>query len=216
MPTPYSNEFQVAVVAGQHNCVPIPDLQPGAELRRLVVHDLTSDEGFTVDLFNRRGAVQGSIDPELKGGLISTITSGAGSKALVTFAAPHGITSETQLQIKDSEHYDGTHDIGSVPSATTVLLATNHSQNVAAPAFATGQTLSTRYPLYDRAAYQLIDPITVADENTTARQAMDLPLDSRDPRPAVPTRPPAGIYLDIQPAGSGAKQFLVAFTAFYR
>lgn len=207
----YSRTVQFSAAGGSTVCVELP-LPPRGTLDRIVI---TQTSGTAVDapfkIYDRKGAstVANDLNVDNSGSIVS-ITTSSGS-CLVETSAEHNLIPGDTFEIKGSSvtAYNTTHTVVSVTSDTEIVTDISYSSDEGSGAlWQTSPFIPTVAPVT-----HLVVTATKSGASDYTSFGLARPYENRDNQTEVLRARYWALWLEITPAGSGAKTFEIGYTA---
>ncbi len=201
-----------SVPAGEPFCIVLPAPMRGA-LDRLIVKQTTGDDdGYSFNLYDRKGACVGASDLHTTNGEVTAITEGGGTKALIE-AEAHELTLGATIEVKGSDvtSYNTTHTVIEIVSEDTVLTDIDYTADGSGGRWqTTPEVYATRNPVI----HVLLGPISVAGGGSGLYQNFNVgqSYENRDNQNLTARRRASALYLEITTVDVGDKNFEIAYT----
>ena len=223
----YSQEFEFDAVSGVATCIPLPTHMRGA-LGRVYIKELGSTHnGWTANVYSRKGACVNAVDANVPGGAIATITDDGNGKCLFTVTAydAMGLALGDTVYVKGSNRsgYNvRTHVVTAIgdpsdPQDFSESQTFTTDQNYSADGTGGWWQKKPFTPLLsDSAAYAVVPTakLGVSAGQTEVEVLYDDHMyQNRDNQSETARRMTSSLYLEITPGGSGTKTYIISYTA---
>lgn len=212
----YTREVEFAAMSAVKTVVTLPMPMRGTLSRLFVKQTSGTLAGYSFKIFNRRGASAVAIDLNVSaGGALTSIGDNGSGKCrfVVTAADAVGLRVGDTVEVKGntvSGYNVKTHVV------TAIVSTTQFDTNQAYSSAGTGgywQTAPAVYPTpADPDANLVVDLTTVAGSAATSATKPDVDYENRDNQNSTARRRAQALYLEIEPAGTLSKNFIVSYS----
>lgn len=208
----YGKSVLVDVEGGERYAIELP-MPTSGRLRKLgVTQTAGSDDGFTLAVYDRRGACPTGIDRHVVGGAVSELENAGGSVKLTT-VDDHGLAVGDEIELKETGiggYEGGPHVVTTVVNSTTVVLGLAYTADASTGYW---QTPPEVFPTaVNTVVHRVLDEQEVAAPGETySDDTLDLPFVNRDNQSLTARRKHCALYLDLDVEGSGEKSFEIDY-----
>ena len=214
----YSRVVEASVTGGEANCIELATPPRGALQRLIVKQTSGTDVDFDYVVYNRKGACPSAYDLFVNGGTVTAVTDNGGQAQLTithdqSYPYGHELAAGDKIYVKGTNvsGYNVVHTISSVDSTTQVTTDI---------AYSAGITTNGLWQDSEPQVYSRSDPsMHIVNESTTgiagnasANFDMERTYENADNQDVTARRLKTALWLDLQPAGTGAKTFEIAYT----
>jgi len=215
----YSHVVEASVTGGVSNCIELP-MPPRGVLDRLILKqtDASTAVDFDYIVYNRKGACPAGNDLHVNAGTVTAVVTNGG-KAKLTITVDQVYPYGYKLKVGDVIYVKGTnvaaynvvHTIAEVNSDTEVTTDISYSSAITTDGL-WQDNVPQVFPRHDPVMHLVVESDTGTAGNAAANFDMNRVYENDDNQDFTKRTQATALWLDLSPAGSGAKTFEVAYT----
>ena len=205
----YSREIEFSATGGSKSCIELPASMRG-ELDRFLIKQVGGTAAaFDFTIYDRKGACESANDLHTNNGSVVDITD-TGGQATVQTAEDHLLKPGDVVEIKGSDQsaYNTMHTVVTVVDSTTFTTDIAYTADGSGGLWQTEPLLST----VDPEMHEVYGPQTVNSGTTHKGTDLNISYENRDNQSSTARRRHSGLWLEIDPDGTGAKDYVCSYT----